>query len=75
MGEYPLLRLEFALSISLSLDQYVIFICKGNAIAILRHCEEFLIFVSHSRNKNGLFCIDGSSIVLKKKILLMFVGI
>lgn len=71
VGEYPLVRLETAILMGLSGDvlncQYGIFICKGNALAICRDGDIFLIFDSHSRDVNGYSCADGTSIIIQKK--------
>lgn len=68
IGEYPLMRLEFAFTTSLSLDKYAVFICKGNAIGILRFGEEYLVFDSHCRNEQGFCSSEGTSIIVKKMI-------
>lgn len=49
--------------------QFGIFISKGNALAICREGDFFLIFDSHSRDVNGLICADGKSIVVQKNSL------
>ena len=45
----------------------LVFICNGKAVAILKHAEHFIVFDSHSRTIDGLFCENGTSIVLKFK--------
>lgn len=71
VGEYPLVRLETAILMGLSGNvsncQFGIFICKGNALAICKDGDIFLIFDSHSRDVNGYSCADGTSIIIQKK--------
>ena len=68
IGEYPLMRLEFAFTASLSLDKYAVFICKGNAIGILSFGKEYLVFVSHCRNEQGFCSSEGTTINKKNDI-------
>ena len=71
IGEYPLVKLELAMSFGLSGHeceiQFGIFVCKGNALAIARINDSFIVFDSHSRNANGYCCTDGTSVVILKK--------
>lgn len=66
IGEYNLLRLEFAFIASLSLDKYAAFTFKGNAIRTLRYGEEYLEFNSHCRNEQGFCSSKGTSILVIK---------
>lgn len=64
-GDYPLLKLEYAFYASLSLNKYAVLVCKGNAIGVMRYENEFLVFDSHCRDKNGMCCSEGTCIILK----------
>lgn len=70
-GVYPLVKLEVALAMGLSKDfAYCIFVCKEKAVAISSRNGFFIVFDSHARNRNGICCVNGTSVLIKKENLL-----
>ena len=71
-GVYPLLNLELAVTMCFSKSthsSFAVFLCKGNAVGIAKHLDNFFIFDSHARNTSGLIDDRGKCTLICKNSL------